>query len=66
LLHTHIYNKQANIRECFKKLEDIDKVKHLEGILDRIIEVYGEPPKKTKKDPKEKDKERVTKSSVVQ
>jgi hypothetical protein len=31
--------------------------------LDRILEVYGEPPKKTKKDSKEKDKERVPKTN---
>jgi hypothetical protein len=36
----------------------------LEGFLDRILEVYGEPPKKTKKDSKEKDKERVPEKSV--
>jgi len=59
LLHTYIYNNQAEIRECFKKIDDAEKERHLEGLLDRIIEVYGAPPKKTKKDPKEKDKERA-------
>lgn len=30
LLHGHIYNNQAKIRECFKKLDDPDKAKVIE------------------------------------
>jgi hypothetical protein len=47
-LHTHIYRNQQKIKVALTELPDQGRAKQLSSLVDRIIEKYGEPPKRLK------------------
>lgn len=60
-LHEHITRNASKIRERFERIEDEEKSARMINLLNSLLDMYGEPPKKKegaskdKKDDKKKE-----------
>ncbi len=59
-LHEHIIRNENKIRERFTQIEDEEKSAQMIHLLNAIIDMYGELPKKKEQGGKDKDKKKET------